>query len=74
MDDELLIELPKNNRYLLSEQFDHKRNIGIRTVFEKNNVKTISQESNNLISDLHYGKQGHQRIAELFYDHIKNIK
>ena len=26
------------------------------------------------ISDGHYGKIGHQRIAELFYDYIKNIK
>ena len=74
MDDKLLLELPKNYRHLLSEYFDYNKDINIITIFEKNGVTTVTQESNGLITDGHYGKIGHQRIAQLFYDHIKNIK
>jgi hypothetical protein len=74
MDDKLLLELPKNYRHLLSEYFDYNKDINIITIFEKNGVTTVTQESNGLISDGHYGKRGHQKIGELFYNHIKNNK
>ena len=73
-DDKLINELPKDKKYILSEFFDYERKIGIPEIFYNNGVRTITQETMGKISDGHYGKIGHQRIAELFYDYIKNIK
>jgi hypothetical protein len=72
MDEKLLVDLPQNNRHLLSQYFIYEKKIGISEIFNKNGVITISQETNNKISDGHFGKIGHQKIGELFYEHIKN--
>ena len=34
------------------------------------NAHTISQETNGVNSDGHYGKNGHEVIGKLFYEHI----
>ena len=34
--------------------------------------KTIKEETNNLVNDLHFGESAHKIMGELFYNHIKN--
>jgi hypothetical protein len=71
-DENLLIELPKNEKFLLSDYFDYNKKIDISTVLSNMGVTTVTQETNGLISDGHYGKDGHQKIGEIFYNLINN--
>jgi hypothetical protein len=58
------------DQFLLSNQFDFNRNIRINEIFRNNGVITVSEETNEVVMDAHYSKIGHQKIGELFYDHI----
>jgi hypothetical protein len=70
-DENLLIDLPKNKKLLLSEYFDCDKKINITTVLSNMGVTTVTQETNGLVSDGHYGKDGHQKLGEIFYEYIK---
>jgi len=71
------IELSKriDKKYLLSESLK-KEYTPFNKVFELGG-KTIKEETNNLINDLHFGESAHKIMGELFYNHImkyKNVK
>jgi len=69
MGEKIISELPKDRKFLLTDKFDEFSHNWF-TYFNKMNAYTINQETNNVISDGHYGKIGHEVIAKLFYEHI----
>jgi len=62
----------RDEKYLLGNcttRFGTPYNIHL--IFSDYGAKTIFQETNNQIVDHHYGKNGNEIIADLFYKHIK---
>jgi len=61
----------KDKKYLLGDLKISR----YETIFEeifKLGGKTIKEETNNLVNDLHFGESAHKITGELFYNHIKN--
>lgn len=73
MGEKIISELPKDKKFLLSDKFD-KVSHNYFTYFNKMNAYTITQETNGVIYDGHYGKTGHEIIGKLFYEHIITSK
>lgn len=57
-------------KYLLNNLISHTNNVF--NIIQKNDGKTINEETNGEIPDNHLGESGHKVQAELFYNHIKN--
>jgi len=72
MADNIITELPKDKKYLLSDKLDNFNYLinNYAKYFGLMNAHTISQETNGVNSDGHYGKNGHEVIGKLFYEHI----
>lgn len=55
-------------KYILSES-----NIGLVFYLKNLGAKTISDDTNNIINDNHFGEDGHDLQADCFYKHIKQF-
>jgi hypothetical protein len=62
----------KNKKYLLGDLKIPRYDTIFLEIF-KLGGKTIKEETNNLVNDLHFGECGHKIMAELFYNHIKKF-
>ena len=69
MSQDIITELPKDRKYLLSDKLKDWYNVYSK-YFHKMKAYTVTQETNGLISDGHYSKTGHEVIGRLFYEHI----
>jgi hypothetical protein len=69
MADNIITELPKDKKYLLSDKFNEIFS-NYPKYFGKMGALKISEETNGVNSDGHYGKGGHEVIGKLFYEHI----
>jgi hypothetical protein len=78
--DEIIInsesdEFRSDRKYLLGDCTINDGNpFSVFRVLHDFGAEPIYQETNNQVMDYHYGKTGHEIIADLFYKHIKKIK
>ena len=61
----------RNKKYLLGDLKIPSHETIFMEIF-KLGGKTIKEETNNLINDLHFGESAHKIMGDLFFDHIKN--
>jgi hypothetical protein len=61
----------KNKKYLLGDLKIPRYETIFAEIF-KLGGKTIKEETNDLVNDLHFGESAHKIMGELFYNHIKN--
>jgi hypothetical protein len=61
----------KNKKYLLGDLKIPRYETIFAEIF-KLGGKTIKEETNNLVNDLHFGESAHKIMGELFYNHIEN--
>jgi hypothetical protein len=72
----MMMDIYLDKKWLLNDKFSYdKIDYGYKDVVFELGGKTITEESNNLIIDDHFGKTAHDVLSELFYDDIiKKIK
>jgi hypothetical protein len=63
-------ELLHQKKYILNELFDGDEYNGMLGVIIKNGGQTITQETNEVVNDDHFGEKGHLVQSELFYNYI----
>jgi hypothetical protein len=65
-------DIINDKRYLINKNL--KKNEGYINLFWNNGARTITEETNGIINDGHFGISGHKVISDLFYEYIlRNI-